>query len=75
MEEGDPPPLYDVLFEITVSLCERFPAYTPTEIRRTSVREIFLMIKRLNNYNEHQKKSKDKNGNKKIRRPAGDNWF
>jgi hypothetical protein len=64
------------LFDITVSLCERFPAYTPTAIRQTPVREVFLMVRRLNEYNGRrgkQEKSPKKGG--KIRRPAGDNWF
>ena len=68
--------IYEILFELTVSLCERFPAYTPTGIRKTPAKEVFLMIRRLNGYlakKEKEKSKKEKKGTM-VRRPAGDNW-
>lgn len=71
-----PPSLYAVLFDITVSLCERFPAYTPTAIRRLPVREVFLLVKRLNEHGARQaKKTQNTKKGRVIRRPAGDDWF
>lgn len=68
--------IYEILFELTVSLCERFPAYTPTGIRKTPAKEVFLMIRRLNGYlAKQEKKSKKKKKDNLVRRPAGDNWF
>jgi len=74
----EPLPLYDTLFELTVSLCDRFPAYTPTSIRETRAREVFLMVNRLNKSNKNNKTGnaiKPGSKTKGIRRPAGDNWF
>lgn len=64
------------MFDITMSLCERFPAYTPTAIRRLPVREFFLLVRRLNEYTERENKKVQhtKKGNI-VRKPAGDNWF
>lgn len=55
-----------------MNLCERFPSLTPFQLRREKASEVFLLVKRMNNYN---KKSTDKNKPKKIRKKAGDNWF
>lgn len=60
---------------MTITLCDRFPAYTPTGIRRERAREIFLLITRLNKHNRKKKKNTTKDGKRIIRRPASDNWF
>ena len=60
---------------MTITLCDRFPAYTPTSIRRDRAREIFLLITRLNKHNRKKKKNTTKDGKRIIRRPASDNWF
>ena len=60
---------------MTITLCDRFPAYTPTSIRRERAREIFLLITRLNKHNRKKKKNTTKDGKRIIRRPASDNWF
>ena len=57
-----------------IGICNRFPALTPFSIRREKAHEVFLLINRLHSYN----KNVDENGQRKprkIRRPAGDNWF
>lgn len=66
-------PIYELLFDLECSLCERFQALTPFQIRREKAKEVFLLIKRLNKKNKENFKKKNKK--KVIRRPAGDNWF
>ena len=59
-----------------ISICERFPSLSPFDVRRKTAHEVFLLIRRLNNYNEYQNDNKKvKNGKTVIRRPAGDSWF
>lgn len=54
-----------------MSICDRFQCISPFDLRRESAREVFLLVRRLNNYN-----SKTSTGeNARIRKPAGDNWF
>ena len=57
-----------------LNLCDRFPALTPFQVRREKATEVFLMLRRIERYNEVEKKNK-KNGKKIIRRQADDNWF
>lgn len=68
-------PLYELLFDMTVSLCEQFSGYTPTAIRKINAHEMFLMIGRLNRHNQRKKKNRNEKGEPVIRRPASDNWF
>lgn len=58
-----------------VSICERFPGLTPFRVRQERASEVFLLIRRLNDYNERQGKENGKQKKKVIRRPAGDSWF
>lgn len=70
--------LYEIFFELEISLIERFPSLTPFTVRQTKATEVFLLIRRLNNYTEYKDKDyKIKNNKpvKVIRRPAGDDWF
>ena len=54
-----------------MQICDRFPAITPFSIRKEKIKEVFLLVRRLNIYD-----NKDKIKKKKInRRPAGDSWF
>ena len=63
--------LYEVFFEMQLNICDRFPALSPFDVRRTKATEVFLLMRRMKNYND-----KNKSGKKKvIRRPAGDDWF
>ena len=63
-----------MIFDIEVSISDRFPSLNPIEIRKTRASEIFLLIKRLGRKNRRETKKKNKKQNI-IRRPAGDNWF
>lgn len=45
----------------------------PVRIRRTRAAEIFLLIRRLNEYTEREKAEKGTGG--QIDRPASDTWF
>ena len=79
----DNTPLYVIMFDMQMNLCERFPAMTPLTLRREKAREVFLLISRLNTHSEYNKQPNEsptptptvKNGQKVIRKPAGDNWF
>lgn len=55
-----------------MAISERFPALSPLKMRREKASEVFLFIRRLNEYNSRQNK---KGGKKVIKRPAGDDWF
>lgn len=52
--------LYELFFDLTVNVCERFPALDPLTIRRSNGHEVFLMLSRLYDYNEREKKNKKK---------------
>ena len=58
-----------------VSLCERFPAYTPTALRRERAREVFLLIARYSRYSKKEVDSKTNDKVRVIRKPAGNDWF
>lgn len=66
--------MYELFFEFEVGICERFSALSPFEIRRTRANEVFLLMRRLDEYNRRQKKN-TRNGKPVVRKPAGDNWF
>ena len=70
---NDNTPVSEVLFDIIVSMSERFPSLNPLSIRQMRAREVFLFIRRFIAYSK--KEERDKDGNRIIRRPAGDNWF
>jgi hypothetical protein len=55
-----------------LSICERFPSLSPFDVRREQAKEVFLLIRRLNDYSDRQANPKKP---RKIRRPASDNWF
>ena len=63
------------MFEMQMTLCERFPALTPLELRREKAREVFILVARLNRYMKKEQKKNKKSSKKIIRRPAGDDWF
>lgn len=70
---GENPPLFELLFETTVNLCEGFRGLTPISIRESRAGEVFLLMKRYAKYN--RRKERNQNKPKRIMRPAGDNWF
>lgn len=68
--------MYEAFFDITVTLCERFPDLNPIKVRKYPAHEVFLLIKRLSKYNAKQKtKSNTVNNSGVIRKKAGDDWF
>lgn len=57
-------------------LCNRFPSLTPLSIRKERAYEVFLLLKKYIDYNKREeKKQKQNNGKRIIRKPAGDDWF
>lgn len=60
-----------------ITLCDRFPAYTPTSLRRERAHEVFLLINRYSKYSKKENDSKTSTDAGVIvkRKPAGDNWF
>lgn len=56
-----------------VSISEQFPGLSPFTIRREKATEVFLLMRRLSNYNQYQAINSGKKNI--IRRPAGDDWF
>ncbi len=65
--------LYQTLFDLQISVCDRFHL-SPFQIRRERLGELCLLVSRLNDQNRREKRGKTANSGK-IRRPAGDNWF
>lgn len=60
---------------MTVNICDRFMALNPLTIRQARAHEVFLLIARLGKYTKKEARNRDRNGNRIVRRPAGDNWF
>lgn len=58
-----------------MALAGRFPSLDPFQIRRQRASVVFEMVRRLNDYDARQKTEKGTKTKKKIRRPAGDDWF
>lgn len=52
-----------------LNISQSFPSLNPFLVRRQKAKEVFLLIRRLNNHNQ---KSNQKS---KIRKPANDSWF
>jgi len=69
--------MYQILFDSTVNLCERFAGFDPIKIRQYPAHEVILLLVRLIDYNKRHKKDVVKNNGEpqKIRKPAGDTWF
>lgn len=61
--------LYQTYFDFELELCKLFSALTPFSIRKEKAREVFLLMKRLNDANKRQSRPT------KIKRQAGDDWF
>lgn len=61
--------LYEMFFEMQMVLTDRFPSLSPFDLRKESAYEVFLLIRRLNNYSAHKDKPRS------VRKQAGDDWF
>lgn len=62
------------MFELEMTICDRFPAVTPFSIRNEKMINIFKLIVKMNKYAKNVKKANPEKP-KVIRRPAGDDWF
>lgn len=62
-----------MLFDLTIALCEAFPAMSPFSVRHEKAQEVFLLVKRLNNAQTRKNRGKTKQG--LVRKPASDTWF
>lgn len=58
---------------MTLNICERFPSLSPFDVRRERASEVFRLVGRISKSNEYR--AKESTTKKKIRRPAGDDWF
>lgn len=74
---NDNTPIYDVLFEMEMTLCDRFAQFTPLALRKERAKDVFTMVVRYNKYmiKENRKNKRTKDGKRIVRRPASDTWF
>lgn len=59
--------IYEIFFDLTLNICDRFPSLSPFDVRREKAREVFLLIKRMG--------TAQKRDRKVIRKKADDSWF
>lgn len=71
----DNTPINEVLFDMQVTLCDRFQALTPLILRRERAIDVFRLVAKYNKYAKKKNKSKSNGGQRIIRRPASDTWF
>lgn len=76
-----PVPLYELMFNLTNQICEKYKSINPFSIRREKSGEVFLLIKRINKSNKriitkNEQEIRKSNGDVIIRRAAkNDNWY
>ncbi len=76
---GNSAPLYDILFDLQISICERFHI-SPIQLRKERFSEFCLLVKRLEKHDEKAeaeaqespKNVQGKNGKPKIYLPVTD---
>ncbi len=68
----DDTPLPELMFEIEVGMCERFPAMSPLSLRKERANDVFRLVAQ---FTEYAWKNTSNNGKQVIRRRAGDDWF
>ena len=71
----DNTPIPELLFQMEMSLCEQFPAFTPLTLRKEKARDVFVLIRRFTKYAKKKTKNTTKDGKRIIRRPASDTWW
>lgn len=76
-EKGsDSASLYQILFDMQITLCEKFKGLNPFILRSERMQEVFLLIKRLNNAQTQINEPTIQSNGDVIRRPAlDDSWF
>lgn len=73
--------LYELMFNLTDQLCDRYNSLNPFMIRREKASEVFLLINRIKQTANKKVKSDeqifyDDKGNRIIRRKAkNDDWY
>lgn len=72
---GNDASLYQILFDLQITLCEKFSGLTPFVLRRETMQEVFLLMKRFDSAQMQQKEPIHQSNNDVIRRPATDDWF
>lgn len=69
-------PFYDILFELQISLCNRFNGLNYFMIRREKIHDVFLLLKRMNSSQKTSVGRTEHSDDEVIRRPAkDDSWF
>lgn len=74
-------PVYDILFEMSVTICKKFPAFTPLSLKKERAAEVFELMGDLLRYMEREniryvrELKRGKHNKNVIRVPAGDDWF
>lgn len=73
---SDDVPLFSMLFDLQLSLCDRFSGLTPFSLRHENLREVLSIMKRLNTRQTRSNETRERANNEIIRRPAqDDSWF
>lgn len=68
--------LYQILFDLQITLCDKFKGLNPFILRNETMQEVFLLIKRLNNAQKEINEPIIQSNGDVIRRPASDDsWF
>ena len=68
-------PFTDIIFDVVMMLCDRFPGCTPFTVRKEKAREVFEVVVLYTRHAKHDKKTRTKDGKKIIRKPAPDTWW
>ena len=63
------------MFDVQVSLCERYESLNILALRQEALHEVFLLFNRTIDWLERRRKSEGPKKNNKIMRQASDNWF
>lgn len=68
--------LYQILFDLQITICDKFKGLNPFILRHETMQEVFLLIKRLNNTQTQENDHIQSCNGDVIRRPAtDDSWF
>lgn len=68
--------LYQILFDLQITLCDKFKGLNPFILRHETMQEVFLLMKRLNSAQMQSNEPIQRLNGDVIRRPAtDDSWF
>ena len=71
--DDDDTPIEELIVELEVRMCDRFPAMSPLSMRKERANDVFRMVAQYSEF--ARKENNKKNGKQIIRRRAGDDWF